>query len=354
MIFTHYNFKIFNSIVCLYAVHMMNLLIFFKSSLKMLFHYVSMFHYPSAINGKRHVPLTGEISAAFPIVIVQATLSPLFCFRHFLPSLKRIYISSILIPWGWSLAIFKLFWELSFKISRVSNKETLSRAILRILKICRKDFITDWARMCFHINVIISQTFELSRYLNREDIKPMVLRTLFFSLLLCSPAFAAPPTRVSSYVNDSVISSDEVSNNENALFNYLQAGVDTYKDNTIVNADVAASANIQSDKLNLASIGQDMAMSSALFSFAKGSDVASATSITLGSGNFFDITGTTTITGITAKAAGTVVILQFDSSLTVTDGTTLRMAGNFSATANDILVLISDGTNYYEVSRSAN
>ena len=159
---------------------------------------------------------------------------------------------------------------------------------------------------------------------------------------------------MSSYVNDSIISSDAVSNNENALFNYLQAGVDTYKDNTIVNADIAASANIQSDKLNLASIGQNMAMSSALFSFAKGSDVASATSITLGSGNFFDITGTTTITGITAKAAGTVVILQFDSSLTVTDGSTLRLAGNFSATANDILVLISDGTNYYEVARSGN
>lgn len=84
----------------------------------------------------------------------------------------------------------------------------------------------------------------------------------------------------------------------------------------------------------------------------KGSDVASASTVTLGDGDFFDITGTTTITSITAKNAGKVIWLQFDSSLTVTDGSNLKLNGNFNAVAESVLQLVSDGTNWYEVSRS--
>lgn len=53
--------------------------------------------------------------------------------------------------------------------------------------------------------------------------------------------------------------------------------------------------------------------------WAKGADVASATALTLGDdGNYFDITGTTTVTSIATKGAGTVVKLHFDASLTLT------------------------------------
>lgn len=54
----------------------------------------------------------------------------------------------------------------------------------------------------------------------------------------------------------------------------------------------------------------------------KGSDVASATDITLGAGNFFDITGTTDIERIlgTGWTAGSQVRLQFDSALTIKHG----------------------------------
>lgn len=84
----------------------------------------------------------------------------------------------------------------------------------------------------------------------------------------------------------------------------------------------------------------------------KGADVASTASMTLGNdGNFFDITGTTNITSITAKPAGTVVWLQFDGILTVTDGSNLRLNGNFVTAAQSVLQLVSDGTNWYEVSR---
>lgn len=94
----------------------------------------------------------------------------------------------------------------------------------------------------------------------------------------------------------------------------------------------------------------------------KGADVASATDVTLGSdGNYFDITGTTQIDTIVATGwqAGSVIILQFDGSVTVKHntaggGASLLLAGSsdFSATANDTLQLVYDGTTWREVSRT--
>ena len=52
--------------------------------------------------------------------------------------------------------------------------------------------------------------------------------------------------------------------------------------------------------------------------WTKGADVASASSLTLGDGNYFDITGTTTVTAISTKGTGTVVKLHFDAALTLT------------------------------------
>ncbi|MCK5607966.1 hypothetical protein KAR91_39160, partial [Candidatus Pacearchaeota archaeon] len=47
-------------------------------------------------------------------------------------------------------------------------------------------------------------------------------------------------------------------------------------------------------------------------SFSKGSDIASASAITIGSdGNYFDITGTTAITSIDTVGIGTIVKLHF-------------------------------------------
>lgn len=92
----------------------------------------------------------------------------------------------------------------------------------------------------------------------------------------------------------------------------------------------------------------------------KGSDVASASSLTLGAGKSFDITGTTTINNIAVLgwAEGTGIRLKFDGSVTVTDQAggsgQIRLAGsgNFSATANDTLMLELDGTDWFEISRT--
>ena len=66
----------------------------------------------------------------------------------------------------------------------------------------------------------------------------------------------------------------------------------------------------------------------------KGADVASATVLTLGiQGNYFDVTGTTTITSIGTLAVGTRVTLHFDAALTLThDGSNIILPGGASIT----------------------
>lgn len=99
---------------------------------------------------------------------------------------------------------------------------------------------------------------------------------------------------------------------------------------------------------------------------AKGASVASTGDLTLGSdGNVFHITGTTTINVITTSQwqAGSEVILIFDASVTVKNNTSsgggtavFLLAGgvDFSATANDVLTVVYDGTSWFEKCRSVN
>lgn len=73
--------------------------------------------------------------------------------------------------------------------------------------------------------------------------------------------------------------------------------------------------------------------------WSKGADVASASELAIGNdGNYFDVTGTTTITSISAKAVGTVIKLHFDGALTLTHHATdliLPGAANITTAAGD-------------------
>lgn len=82
--------------------------------------------------------------------------------------------------------------------------------------------------------------------------------------------------------------------------------------------------------------------------------VASATTTTLPGGSVVLVSGTTTITSVTASYAGRVVTLVFSGALTFTDGSNLQLAGNFVTTGNDTITLACDGSNWYEVARSVN
>jgi len=84
-------------------------------------------------------------------------------------------------------------------------------------------------------------------------------------------------------------------------------------------------------------------------------DIASAATVTLNpSGDFFNITGTTNITSVTASWSGREVALKFAGILTFTDGSNLKLAGNLVTTADDTITLVCDGTNWYETARSVN
>jgi hypothetical protein len=149
-------------------------------------------------------------------------------------------------------------------------------------------------------------------------------------------------------------------------------GLATEFNGNIDNDNIDSAAAIANSKLNLASISQNVSfagtvaltgvntisgvtsMSGKIFKLAKGADVASvAGAITLGDdGNYFDITGTEAITSITAKTAGTVVVLQFDSTASLVDGSNLKLQGNFQGATDAQITLSSDGTNWFEVSRN--
>lgn len=91
------------------------------------------------------------------------------------------------------------------------------------------------------------------------------------------------------------------------------------------------------------------------FGETNGAPVASAAAI-VPSGNLFHVTGTTTITSVTGTniIAGTIITIIFDGILTFTDGSNLKLAGNFVTSADDTITLRWDGSNWYEVCRSVN
>lgn len=67
-----------------------------------------------------------------------------------------------------------------------------------------------------------------------------------------------------------------------------------------------------------------------------------------------NVTGTTTVTSMTGGYKGRRVKLIFAGILTFTDGSNLKLAGNFVTSADDSIVLTYDGTNWNEDSRSVN
>ncbi|HYI99876.1 MAG TPA: right-handed parallel beta-helix repeat-containing protein [Thermoleophilaceae bacterium] len=88
---------------------------------------------------------------------------------------------------------------------------------------------------------------------------------------------------------------------------------------------------------------------------ARWQDVASAATVTLPPlGGLLRVTGATSITSIAASWNGRRVTLRFASTPTLTKGSNLKLASSLVATADDTIELVCDGTNWYEMSRSAN
>lgn len=94
---------------------------------------------------------------------------------------------------------------------------------------------------------------------------------------------------------------------------------------------------------------------SGIFSKSLGAPVASAAAI-VPTGNLFHVTGTTTITSVTATGieGGTEITIIFDGILTFTNGSNLKLSANFVTSALDTITLIWDGSFWHEKCRSAN
>ncbi len=86
-----------------------------------------------------------------------------------------------------------------------------------------------------------------------------------------------------------------------------------------------------------------------------GATVASAAALPVPTGRVCHVSGTTGITSVLATnlEVGSVVTLVFDAELDVTKGSNLVIEDNFHALANSTLTLVFDGTNWYELARSA-
>ena len=95
--------------------------------------------------------------------------------------------------------------------------------------------------------------------------------------------------------------------------------------------------------LSLAANGTGGVKVSDYFIQTKGSDISSATSLTLGKdGNLFDVTGTTTITSRGTQGIGSLITLHFDGILTFTHHSTnliLPGAANITTAVGDIATL---------------
>ena len=107
-------------------------------------------------------------------------------------------------------------------------------------------------------------------------------------------------------------------------------------------ADAVTSAQ-DNTALTLSGTGTGGVKVNDFFVQTKGSDISSATSLTLGKdGNQFDVTGTTTITSIATQGIGSYVTLHFDGALTFTHHSTnliLPGAANITTAAGDIAVM---------------
>jgi hypothetical protein len=82
--------------------------------------------------------------------------------------------------------------------------------------------------------------------------------------------------------------------------------------------------------------------------------IASATAMAAPTARIQHVSGTTTVTSISAGGQPGMYTLIFDDVLTFTDGNNLKLAGNFVTTADDSITVLFDGSNYYETSRSVN
>jgi hypothetical protein len=136
---------------------------------------------------------------------------------------------------------------------------------------------------------------------------------IIFVLFLTVNLYSAPPIRTYTYTTGEKIEASKVTTNEDNIYNYLTAGIDTVKDDSIANADISSSAAIVGSKLDLSAPGAigGTTPSTGAFTILSGTAL-SATSLSVGSIN---LTGNITTAGtVDGKDVSTLGDMDYTNS----------------------------------------
>jgi len=127
-----------------------------------------------------------------------------------------------------------------------------------------------------------------------------------------------------------------------AVMTLASTGIVTFVDDILIKDGGTIGAASADSAITIASTG--VVTFDKQVQWKKGGDLASATSLTIDNdGNYFDVTGTTTITSFSTVGIGTIIKLHFDGVVTLThDSTDLILAGaaNFTTEAGDELEFV--------------
>lgn len=172
------------------------------------------------------------------------------------------------------------------------------------------------------------------------------------------------PTKANPVDADLLVIADSQDNNEMKQITIGSITADI-GDGLIVDGSASTTTTYSSTKINTDNATQDAALTAWLalkankawdtftwlVSLNKGSDIASATALPLGTatGNYVDVTGTTTVTSITAPASGNMQIFtRFTGILTLTHNATsliLPTGANITTTVWDVAQWVYLGSN---------
>ena len=112
--------------------------------------------------------------------------------------------------------------------------------------------------------------------------KKLILVVIFlFGLISC--IYGAPPVRQNTYIAGEIIDEDDVMANEDAIFDYLTAGVDHYVDDSITSADILdGDVDISTDTNLTASTGITLTGDNLTCDLGTSIDISSETNLTAG------------------------------------------------------------------------
>lgn len=111
-----------------------------------------------------------------------------------------------------------------------------------------------------------------------------------FSLFLVNTILAAPPTRTDTYVSGTTIEPAEVTRNEDAIFNYLQSGVDTLATNSVFSSNIVDGTIISADLTTDTLVITDVIISDGQATLTNSGNNDILTMTNNGSGTAIDIT----------------------------------------------------------------